>query len=386
MIHWSESTNSKCRDKLPNGLRCRAKAICPRLAKKGLCKQKWITLKPDKKCLYNVKRQAHFKSVKKFCQKSCVCGSGKWSKWSSWSSCSKTCDWGTMERTRSCGGKKGASNKCKGKSKQQTACSQQPVCNCGIDLGRIVGGSEVTPYSVPWQVALQTHGNDGGFPVCGGTLLGSRHVLTAAHCVNQGDINFDVVVGEHTISNSSDGATHKVCDITVHPDYQKEQLFDYDFAIIRLKSPVAFDSKSNVACLPLDQFKGDALAGENGTISGWGRQDEIENGGESSDDLMSVEVPLLTEDLCNEYYAKYPFFYNFRPITKRMICAGTTKGGIDSCAGDSGGPLTYESGGKTYVVGVVSFGLGCGRPETPGVYSRVTEVRSWIIEQMQRNC
>ena len=74
MIHWSESTNSKCRDKLPNGLRCRAKDICPRLAKKGLCKQKWIALKPDKKCLYNVKRQAQFKSVKKFCKKSCVCG------------------------------------------------------------------------------------------------------------------------------------------------------------------------------------------------------------------------------------------------------------------------------------------------------------------------
>ena len=74
MIHWSEPTNSKCRDKLPNGLRCRAKDICPRLAKKGLCKQKWIALKPDKKCLYNVKRQAQFKSVKKFCKKSCVCG------------------------------------------------------------------------------------------------------------------------------------------------------------------------------------------------------------------------------------------------------------------------------------------------------------------------
>ena len=74
MIHWSEPTNSKCRDKLPNGLRCRAKDSCPRLAKKGLCKQKWIALEPDKKCLYNLKRQAQFKPVKKFCKKSCVCG------------------------------------------------------------------------------------------------------------------------------------------------------------------------------------------------------------------------------------------------------------------------------------------------------------------------
>ena len=211
--------------------------------------------------------------------------------------------------------------------------------DCGIKLGRIVGGSEVIPYSVPWQVALQMHDTDGGFPMCGGTLLGSRHVLTAAHCVSQGYIDFDAVVGEHTISNSSDGTTYKVCDVTVHPNYQKEQYFDYDFAIITLKTPVTFDSKSNVACLPLDQFKRDALAGENGTVSGWGRQDEVQNGGVSSDVLKSVEVPLLTEDECNEDYAKYPIYYNSRPITKRMICAGQSDGGVDSCQGDSGGEL-----------------------------------------------
>jgi len=204
--------------------------------------------------------------------------------------------------------------------------------------------------------------------------------------VTEGFIDFDVIVGEHTISDTSDGTTHKVCDITTHPDYQKVQHHDYDFAIVRLKSPVTFGSKTNAACLPLNKFKGDKLAGKNGTISGWGKQDEALSGGVESDVLLSVEVPMLTDKECKEDYKKFPIYYNARPITERMICAGQPEGGVDSCKGDSGGPMTYESGGKTYLIGVISYGLGCGRPEIPGVYARVTEVKSWIIKQMQKDC
>ena len=202
-----------------------------------------------------------------------------------------------------------------------------------------MGGSEVTPYSVPWQVGLRVFGED--FPVCGGTLIGPQHVLTAAHCVTEGFIDFDVIVGEHTISDTSDGTTHKVCDITTHPDYQKLQKHDYDFAIVRLKSPVTFGSKTNAACLPLNKFKGDKLAGKNGTISGWGKQDEALSGGVESDVLLSVEVPMLTDKECKEDYKKFPIYYNARPITERMICAGQPEGGVDSCKGDSGGELAY---------------------------------------------
>lgn len=65
-------------------------------------------------------------------------------------------------------------------------------------------------------------------------------------------------------------------------------------------------------------------------------------------------------------------------ITPRMICAGLRTGGKDSCQGDSGGPLTMNSSENLQLIGVVSFGSGCARPNSPGVYARVSAVRPWI--------
>ena len=77
MVHWVDSAASQCRNALPNGLqnRCKAKKICPYLAKNGHCNKRWINMKPDEKCTYQVKPHQRFKQVKEFCQKACnVCG------------------------------------------------------------------------------------------------------------------------------------------------------------------------------------------------------------------------------------------------------------------------------------------------------------------------
>ena len=70
-------------------------------------------------------------------------------------------------------------------------------------------------------------------------------------------------------------------------------------------------------------------------------------------------------------------------ITDSMICAGYPGlGGKDSCQGDSGGPLVCDDNGNAVLSGVVSRRGGCGEPQEPGVYSRVTHVLEWILSNM----
>ena len=193
---------------------------------------------------------------------------------------------------------------------------------CGMKPAQIVGGSEVTPYSLPWQVAFV--GRGGNSPFCGGTLISDRHVLTAAHCTSNGG-NYDVIVGEHRITASSDGTRHSVCRFVDHPSYNSNSLSN-DFSILHLDTPVQIGTRAAPACLPLSSFGGDFLAGKTMTVSGWGALSE---GGGSPTVLHSVDVPGITNDQCNNNYPG--------SITNVMLCAGQSSGGIDSCQGDSGG-------------------------------------------------
>lgn len=96
----------------------------------------------------------------------------------------------------------------------------------------------------------------------------------------------------------------------------------------------------------------------------------LQEGGMTSPKLMRVSVPIVSRTKCEEAYK------GLSTITSRMICAGYTEGGKDSCQGDSGGPLTAN--GTLY--GIVSWGYGCAKPEYPGVYTNVANLRSWIKE------
>ena len=200
---------------------------------------------------------------------------------------------------------------------------------CGIKPLKIVGGSEVTPYSLPWQVALVSVGHSR--PFCGGTLISPTHVLTAGHCLGfWAQINFDIIVGEHTISSESDGTRHTICRAVRHPNYVRYP--NNDFAIVHLNKPVVTGPRAVPACLPAaddENLAGDALAGLPLTVSGWGR---LSSGGSSPDVLHSVSVPGITNAQCQQAYG------NSYSISDQMVCAGNVdEGGIDSCQGDSGG-------------------------------------------------
>ena len=195
---------------------------------------------------------------------------------------------------------------------------------CGRTPSRIVGGGEVTPYSLPWQVAFVRRGQNS--PFCGGTLISDRHVLTAAHCTTRGG-SYDVIVGEHRVTSSEDGTRHSVCRHVDHPSYNTNTL-DSDFSILHLDEPVQLGARAVPACLPQSSFSGDYLDGKDLTVSGWGALSE---GGGSPNVLHKVVVPGMTNTFCNQRQ-----IYGGQ-ISSNMLCAGQTSGNIDSCQGDSGG-------------------------------------------------
>uniref|UniRef100_A0A8C3UH73 Transmembrane serine protease 4 n=1 Tax=Catharus ustulatus TaxID=91951 RepID=A0A8C3UH73_CATUS len=224
--------------------------------------------------------------------------------------------------------------------------------NCGqsVRTPRVLGGSPAAIEAWPWQVSLQYRKEH----ICGGSIIGPGWVLTAAHC-----FNWRVKAGSDLLSGAATLAVEKVFLAEVTPASPK----DNDIALVKLHSPV-HDSGEPI-CLPY--FDEELVPGTPLWVIGWGYTEEH---GKLSERLQQAEVELIDKQSCN--LAAY-----HGDVTERMLCAGLPQGGVDTCQGDSGGPLLY-SGGRWQVVGIVSWGQGCGTPSTPGVYTSVRAYLDWI--------
>ncbi|XP_025096525.1 uncharacterized protein LOC112565332 [Pomacea canaliculata] len=246
---------------------------------------------------------------------------------------------------------------------------------------KIVGGSIARYGMYPWQVGVQKvySIDENGYKTtghwCGGTIINRHWVLSAAHCfLSLGKSQVMLKVGDYSHKVSDPGEqTLEVEELISHPSYDYET-HDYDIALLKVKSVVgesiAYNNYVQAACLP--SLDTSYTSRTKCYISGWG-----ETGAGNTNILRAAAVPVLSHNLCSYLYKG--------ELTRRMLCAGYIEGGIDTCQGDSGGPLVCDINGVYTIVGVTSWGFGCGNPRSPGVYTDTLELLSWIEETIQRH-
>ncbi len=231
---------------------------------------------------------------------------------------------------------------------------------------QIVGGFTSAVGAWPATARLRLNGSH----LCGGSLLTTSWVLTAAHCVQGFSINsLSVVMGDHdrTVAEASE-QIRSVIRVVIHPSYNSFT-YNNDIALLQLSAPVTLNTRVRTIAMATSADATFYEPGDNSTVVGWGATSE---GGALARFLQQVTVPIVSNATCNSAIA-----YNGQ-VTANMICAGLAAGGRDSCQGDSGGPLMVNVSGVWKVVGIVSWGEGCARPNKYGVYTRVPNYISWV--------
>lgn len=233
---------------------------------------------------------------------------------------------------------------------------------------RIVGGHEVIPGEIPWQVIFINKLTKVAF--CGGSLLNKEWIITAAHCVEGKIGTFIVRAGEHDITkNEGKESDHNIAEYHIHPRYNSQRsLYNHDIALLKLKTPVTFSDYALPICLGSKDFTESLLkSAQNSLVSGWGR---VTSGGIESNTLQKVEVPYVDRTECKGSSTD--------TISKFMFCAGYKTVRKDSCQGDSGGPHATRYQNTWFLTGIISWGEGCAQEGKYGVYTRIGRYMFWI--------
>ncbi|XP_029416966.1 serine protease 52-like [Nannospalax galili] len=272
----------------------------------------------------------------------------------------------------------------------------------GRNVSAIMGGETANIIDFPWQVGILENGSY----ICGGTILSKWWVLTASHCVDKTSNSYlEIVYGEDDL-NTKNLKYVKVETLITHPFFDG-WLVDNDIALLLLEFPLNLDINSVPVCLSEVL---DIKAWSNCWVTGWGITKASECPREVLISLgwcgwvlaLNLKGPLwlklsyfsdpdLPETLSkklqkvNLELINWDWCFHILPLlTKNMLCAVNRKAGKDTCQGDSGGPLVCNKGkdsSRWYQVGIVSWGVGCGKKNIPGVYTKVSNYLKWIIQE-----
>ncbi|XP_017351038.1 vitamin K-dependent protein C [Ictalurus punctatus] len=230
----------------------------------------------------------------------------------------------------------------------------------------LVGGEVGKRGESPWQALIL---NSKGKFHCGGVLISELWVLTAAHCL-EGFSRFAVRLGDYKrFEFEGSEVTLPVVKTVPHPKYDSLKA-DNDIALLRLESPVKFSKFIIPACLPSRDLA-ERVLHLNGTmtvVTGWGT--DKEGTVPYSSDLKHISVPLVEQSECAHHMVNN--------LTQNVLCAGSIGSIKDACSGDSGGPMMTLYRNTWFLIGLVSWGEGCGNTDKLGIYTKVSNYMEWI--------
>jgi len=262
----------------------------------------------------------------------------------------------------------------------QVRCGVRREVGACLERVRIVGGNEAGCNEWPWQVGLLSRNGweINSDPICGGALVNSRHIVTAAHCTHGKTVaDIAVTIGDHNITATAmepEQTWAGVEKIIEHFGYDGNVL--NDIAILRLAQEVDLSLFSPVCIPPATVASSEEFAGQNATAVGWGA---LEYGtGDYPESLQELQdlLPIVAKADCVDDQ----FIYE-DDLHPGMFCAGGPGLGIDTCQGDSGGPLTRQtSTGRYELVGAVSWGRNCAK--SYGVYADLPYYRQWLVDNV----
>ncbi|MEU3063090.1 serine protease [Streptomyces subrutilus] len=237
----------------------------------------------------------------------------------------------------------------------------------------VIGGKPVKAADSPWVVALASRDRFGGTrggQFCGGVIVSPTTVVTAAHCLGRevlgGPVesvaDFRVVAGR-TELRAADGREIAVRGARVNPAYDPVSNAG-DLAVLELAEAVPAHYVLPVAAAGHPAY----APGTEASVYGWG---DTSGFGDYAYGLRAAPVTVLADEVCER---AYPGDADGQYRAESMVCAGDGRGGKDACQGDSGGPLVAQG----RLIGLVSWGRGCGRADSPGVYTRIAPLTGFV--------